>query len=103
MREPKCGVIARDGGRHCKKQRERGANEGRPQCREGDLSDKEGDAAGDCADDDRYDRTRTGVIGGKSCCHASRLCGVPRYVAHGHKAFLCSTRAGFLRHIFSRG
>ena len=96
-------MIARDGGRHCKEQGERDANEGRPQRREGDLSGKEDDAAGDCADDDRSDRTGTGVIGGKSCCHASRLCGVPRYVAHGHKAFLWNTKAGFLRHIFSRG
>src|SRR5262245_6674485 len=63
-------MIARNGGRHCKEQRDRRANEGRPQRRKGDLSEKEGDAARDCADDDRSDRTRTGVIGGKSRCDA---------------------------------
>jgi len=43
------------------------------------------------------------VIGGKPSGDASELCGVPRYVAHAQQAFLWSTEAGFLRHIFWRG
>ena len=43
------------------------------------------------------------VIGDKACGDASELCGVPQYVAHARQAFLWSTEARFLRHIFWRG
>ena len=103
VREAECGMISRDGGRHCEEQRDRCANERRAQRREGDLPGNKGDAAGDRADDDRCDRPPTAVIGGKPCAGASELCGVLRYVAHGQQAFLWSTEASFLRHIFWRG
>ncbi len=58
VREAECGMISRDGGRHCEEQRDRCANEGRAQRREGDLPGNKGDATGDRADDDRCDRSR---------------------------------------------
>jgi len=103
VREAERGMLSRDGGRHYKEERDHCANKGRAQRHEGDLPNNEGDAAGDRADDDRCDRSRTAVIGGKPCGDASELCGVLRYVAHGQQAFLWSTEASFLRHIFWRG
>jgi hypothetical protein len=97
VRQAERGMISRDGGRHYKEEPDR------TQRREGDLPGNKGDATGDRADDDRRDRSRTAVIGGKPCAGASELCGVPRYVAHAQQAFLWSTEAGFLRHIFWRG
>jgi hypothetical protein len=69
--EAERGMISRDGGRHYKEERDHCANKGRAQRREGDLPNNEGDAAGDRADDDRYDRSRTSVKGGKPCGDAS--------------------------------
>src|SRR5262245_51380846 len=63
VREPKCGMIACRGSRHCKEQCEWGANEGGG-C-EGHLSEKARDGTGDRANNDRFDRPRTAVIGGK--------------------------------------
>src|SRR5262245_45428610 len=40
-----CGIISRDGGRHCEEERDPCANRGRAQRHEGDLSSNEGDGA----------------------------------------------------------
>jgi hypothetical protein len=96
-------MIARNGGRHGEQERDCGTNGRGPQRPKGDLSGEKDDDAHNCTDCNRCDRPRTGVIGGKSCCDAGELCGVPRYVAHAQQAFLWSMEGGFLRHIFWRG
>ena len=77
LREAACGMISGHGGRHGKEQCKRGANDGRAQPREGGLSDNEGEAADDRGDDDRCERPRAAVVGGKARGHAGKLCGVP--------------------------
>src|SRR6516162_1777322 len=62
----------------------------------------EGEATGDRADDDRCDRSRTAVIGGKACAGASELCGVPPYVAHRQIDVYPSPNRRLVRHILAR-
>jgi hypothetical protein len=101
--ETERGMISGEGSRHSENQCDGCTDEGRAERRRGDLRGNKGDAAGDRADDDRRNRPRTAVIRGEPCGDTVELCGVLRYVAREQRAFLWSTQASFLRHIFWRG
>jgi hypothetical protein len=70
MGEPKRRVVACDSGRQCEEERDCGADERRSHRREGNLSDRQGRAAGENADNERADDARLAVVGGESCCQA---------------------------------
>jgi hypothetical protein len=70
MGEPKRRVVAGDSGRQGEKERDCGAYERCSHRREGNLSDPQGRAAGENADNERADDARVAVVGGESCCQA---------------------------------
>ena len=66
MRESESGVVAGDRCRHGIQQPDRGADQGRADRGEGNLSDRQGRAAGEDADNERADDARATVKGGEA-------------------------------------